>query len=143
MYHQLRRAYGEAIKTKKELLKAWEGGKDFEFTSMFHNGGRYCSISDFKKGEKIEIRFDGDRKVHIYTMKADNPAPVKEVEKIENLDGGGKVTIHQTFAQAKKALSEGIWKPKCTCGRTRVMEPDASGYTCDGCGCQVRLVTMF
>ena len=140
---ELRRAYGKPSKTVKEVKQAFEEGKDFEFTSMFHQGGRYCSISDFQKGETVLLRFNGDRGVTAYKIKDNKPKQKVVVAPVADPDGKGTVTIHQTWEQLKKGMSEGVWFPKCTCGTEREMELDASGYVCEGCGSKVKLVSQI
>lgn len=51
-------AYGRDYKSKKEVLEAWESGKDFQINNMFHpDDGRYINKADAKPGSRFNIRY--------------------------------------------------------------------------------------
>ena len=53
-------AYGRDYKSLKDLRTDWEAGKDFQCVN-----GRYCSTKDFNPDQRIEFRYDGNRKTAI------------------------------------------------------------------------------
>lgn len=51
-------AYGRDFKSKKEVLEAWESGKDFIISNMFHpDDGRYINKEQAQKGDSFNIRY--------------------------------------------------------------------------------------
>ena len=56
-------AYGKDYKTQKEVKAAFDAGKDFEITDMFHRGGRYVNKRDLPAGHKLQVRYAAGRKV--------------------------------------------------------------------------------
>ena len=54
-------AYGRDYKNKKEILAAWEAGKDFQICDMSHpNDGAYVNKEDAEKDSglwEIHVRF--------------------------------------------------------------------------------------
>lgn len=53
-------AYGRDYKTSQDLIKDWEGGKDFRIATALYKGGSYTSIRDLQDfpGEHVKIRFN-------------------------------------------------------------------------------------
>ena len=45
-------AYGRDYKSKSAIKEAFQSGVDFQTVS-----GQYCSIRDFKPGDRIELRY--------------------------------------------------------------------------------------
>jgi hypothetical protein len=63
-------AYGQDYSNRVQALEAWRTGKDFVHESAAAlGGGRYCSIRDFKPGDKIEIRYRKRRQAVVETVK--------------------------------------------------------------------------
>lgn len=60
-WHILTPAYGKDYKSKAEVEKAFRDGKDFKDATQ---GGRYCSVRDFKEGTDIELRYNRIQSVH-------------------------------------------------------------------------------
>lgn len=63
---QLQPAYGKDYKTKAEVEKAFRDGKDFE--GGFQIGFKLCSIRNFAKGVKVELRYRGLSLAHVVTV---------------------------------------------------------------------------
>ena len=62
-------AYGRNYTTKKAMIADFEGGKDFtlnDITSRYD--GKYTSIRDFKNGEKLQFRYDMNRKTFFHVV---------------------------------------------------------------------------
>lgn len=57
---ELAQAYGRNRKTKAEVIADFRSGKDF--TGDYTIGFAYTSISDFKPGDTVLLRYDSDRK---------------------------------------------------------------------------------
>ena len=52
-------AYGRDYKSKKDVIQAWNEGKDFIIESQLHTGGgTYISKDDLQPGEKVELRYN-------------------------------------------------------------------------------------
>jgi hypothetical protein len=51
-------AYGRDYRSEKEARADWYGGKDFQVAIT----GQYCSIRDFDKTNKLQLRFWRNRK---------------------------------------------------------------------------------
>ena len=54
-------AYGRNYKTREEIIKAWEEGKDFKIATVAHKDcGRYTSVRDLKEfpGTYVKIRYN-------------------------------------------------------------------------------------
>lgn len=65
-YIQLVPAYGRDYKNKAEVEKAFREGKDFE--GGFQIGFKLCSVRDFAKGVKVELRYGKLTKAAIVTV---------------------------------------------------------------------------
>lgn len=65
-YIQLQPAYGKDYKNKAEIEKAFKDGKDFE--GGYQINFKLCSIRDFAKGVKVELRYAKLTKAHIVTV---------------------------------------------------------------------------
>ena len=63
---QLQPAYGVDYKTKKDVEKAFRDGKDFE--GGYQIGFKLCSVRDFAKGVKVELRYRGLSLAHVVTV---------------------------------------------------------------------------
>lgn len=51
-------AYGRRYSSQTSLIKDWLEGKDFIFNDISSPyDGKYCSIRDFKPGERLQFRF--------------------------------------------------------------------------------------
>lgn len=60
-------AYGRDYQSKAEAIADLEAGKDFLICDVSHTfDGKYCSIRDFAKGERLKVRYKKLRKVFIY-----------------------------------------------------------------------------
>ena len=52
-------AYGRDYKSKKDVIQAWNDGKDFINESQLHTGGgTYISKNDMQPGDKVELRYN-------------------------------------------------------------------------------------
>ena len=61
-------AYGRDYKTKKEVLEAWEQGKDFAIASVFDGGG-YINKEDARPGMTINIRYKRATQIAVVKIK--------------------------------------------------------------------------
>lgn len=64
-------AYGRDYKSLKAVKEDLHAGKDFLIRNFFSpHDGRYANINDLRNaGEtKVQIRYDKDRKVGIFTL---------------------------------------------------------------------------
>lgn len=59
-------AYGRDYKSKKEVLKDFNAGKDF-YLHEFHSPGQYINKEQIAKGTRIFFRYGNFRKVFVYT----------------------------------------------------------------------------
>lgn len=67
MHITLTPAYGRDYKSKAAVEKDFIDGKDFRICDMSSpDDGRYCSIRDFKKGDKVTIRYSKLMKSSIF-----------------------------------------------------------------------------
>jgi hypothetical protein len=57
-------AYGRDYRTKDEVIKAFESGKDFRFNYIGRTTN--CSIEDMEYGEPIKFRYSKGRRTFIY-----------------------------------------------------------------------------
>jgi hypothetical protein len=67
-WHVVSPAYGRDYKNKAEAEADFNGGKDFRGQSHLI-GGMYCSVRDFKPGDKVEIRYARMTKLTVVTIK--------------------------------------------------------------------------
>lgn len=65
-WYNLTPAYGRDYNSKAAVMKDWTEGKDFKLNSM--RGTTYCSIRDFIKGDKIQMRYSKLMKVTVITV---------------------------------------------------------------------------
>ena len=66
MYYELRPAYGRDYKSKAEVIAAFKEGKDF--SGDYQMGFQYCSITDFKPGDHVLLRYKNSRAVTDYKV---------------------------------------------------------------------------
>ena len=64
-YIQLQPAYGKDYKNKAEVEEAFRSGEDFE--GGYQIDFKLCSIHDFARGVKVELRYARLTKAHIVT----------------------------------------------------------------------------
>jgi hypothetical protein len=51
-------AYGRDYKSGKDVMEAWNQGKDFQVADMFHpKDGSYINVHDAPKGVTINVRY--------------------------------------------------------------------------------------
>lgn len=60
-------AYGRDYKNKADATKDFVDGKDFQI-QHFNYPQTYCSIHDFEKGVKVELRYKAKQSVTIVTV---------------------------------------------------------------------------
>lgn len=68
MHMTLTPAYGRDYKSQREVKNAFESGKDFEIASVGPDLGRYTSIRDFQRGDRVTLRYKANREVCLYTV---------------------------------------------------------------------------
>ena len=52
-------AYGRDYKSEEQVLKSFNDGKDFTYNDISSPyDGKYCSIRDFKPGQRLKFRYD-------------------------------------------------------------------------------------
>ncbi len=69
-------AYGRDYKSKAEVLKAWDEGKDFVIADMFHpDSGRFCNKQDVQ--ESVNIRYKGLRQVCVIPYRPQGQSRVR------------------------------------------------------------------
>jgi hypothetical protein len=63
-------AYGRDYKSKAAVFEDLNAGKDFIFNDITSPwDGKYCSIRDFKEGERHQVRWHHITKVAVFTVK--------------------------------------------------------------------------
>lgn len=65
-------AYGRDYKTKKEVIEAWNDGKDFQIVDMFHGNGRYISKRDVIENPSIVVNVRYKRQTLVAVMPRGN-----------------------------------------------------------------------
>ena len=65
-YHTVTPAYGRDYKSAAAAILDFKQGKDFDYQGF--DGRGYCSVRDFKCGDKINIRYGNLRKVTVYNV---------------------------------------------------------------------------
>jgi len=60
-------AYGRDYKNKQSAEQDFRAGKDFQI-QHFNYPQTYCSIHDFEKGVKVELRYKAKQSVTIVTV---------------------------------------------------------------------------
>ena len=59
-------AYGRDYKSSEQTKKAFFDGKDFKLNTPW--GTTYCSVKDFKSGDRVAIRYSKLHRVTIVTI---------------------------------------------------------------------------
>lgn len=65
-FHELQPAYGRDYKSQAEVEAAFREGKDFLGDASM--GFQLCSIADFAKGTKQNLRYKKLTRVHVVTV---------------------------------------------------------------------------
>lgn len=66
-YVEISPAYDRDYKNKAAVEADFRAGKDFKMESIQY-GGTYCSINDFAKGVKVNLRYAKLTKVAVVTV---------------------------------------------------------------------------
>jgi hypothetical protein len=66
-YHIVSPAYGRDYKNETLARNDFLANKDFVY-EVYGVRGRYCSIRDFKSGDKVEIRFNKKNDLTMLTI---------------------------------------------------------------------------
>lgn len=61
-------AYGRDYKSKKEVLEAWNDGKDFVIADAFHGNGRYINKQDAEANPELVIHVRYKRQTMVAEM---------------------------------------------------------------------------
>jgi hypothetical protein len=77
-YTVLTPAYGKDYKNRKEVTEAFQRGKDFQMPGG--KRGTYCSIRDFDKGCKVELRYKNLREMVVYTVGGEKSIQVEQAQ---------------------------------------------------------------
>ena len=64
-YYECIPAYGRDYRNKKDLLRDYHDGKDFQIVTMGPDSGRYINKEQVTKGMTLNIRYDRLRKVAV------------------------------------------------------------------------------
>lgn len=67
MYYELTPAYGHDYKSKAEVIADFNAGKDF--TGDYQMGFAYCSKTDFKPGDTVNLRYKRNTQVAVVPIK--------------------------------------------------------------------------
>lgn len=62
-------AYGRDYKSREEVERAFEAGKDFYLASIFHGLRSYVSKRDFEAGDSVKLRYRQLTSVCVYKVK--------------------------------------------------------------------------
>ena len=65
IYYECVPAYGRDYRNKKDLLRDYHDGKDFQIVTVSPDSGRYINKEQVKEGMTLNIRYDQLRKIAV------------------------------------------------------------------------------